>query len=55
MEYLVLGLLVFGGWFALMGTLYWIIAKKVLRSTDELTLEQRLEFLKTRRQRDLKR
>jgi hypothetical protein len=51
MEYAILGLVVFGLWWALMGAIYWLIIKKVLPYT---TLEQRLEFFKTRRQRHLK-
>lgn len=54
MDYVFLSLILFGGWWAAMWVLYIVIAKKVLRENKLLTLEQRLEFLKTRRQRNLK-
>lgn len=55
MEYLFLALGLFVGWWVFCYLVFWyLIIKKVLPGTEEITHEQRIEFLKTRRQRNLK-
>lgn len=54
MEYVFLGLLAFGGWAVFVWLFYWFAIRKLLEIADELTPAQRLELLKTRRQRYLK-
>lgn len=54
MEHVALGLIVFALWWGAVGAVYWLLLRKAFRDIDNLDTKQRLELLKTRRQRYLK-
>jgi hypothetical protein len=54
MEFLVLGLVLFIAWWTVLGLLYFYTIKRLIGDLDKLTHEQRIELLKTRRQRAFK-